>query len=247
MSDPKSAAATALALSPVLRVLDEASRLRLIAAGSPVELVAGEMLFLTGDDGDVAFVVLSGELEIRTLSAMGREVRIGGLGPGALVGEMAVIDGDPRSADVTAQRRTRLWRLPRAAFVAALEANPKTALALLAELSRRLRATNNSLESSRLLDLGARLAGLLAEVQSDTATISMTQTEMARRLGYSREKVNRKLNAWARLGWIKIGPSGVRILDASKISSEAGTVISRSSQAALAQHPPMAKAAPIAP
>lgn len=209
--------AAALADNSLLGRLDENAQRMLTAAGGPVELPPGSSLFRTGDPGDAAFVILEGELEVRRHSADGREVRIVALSAGAVVGEMAVFDGSPRSADVLATRRCRLWRIPRAALLRLLEQSPQAALTLLAELSRRIRQSNSDLEEARLLDLGGRLARLLLNEQSSRGVVALTQTEMARRLGYSREKVNRKLAAWTQAGWIELGRQGVRVLEPQRL------------------------------
>lgn len=218
MSENAPAIAAALAKGSMFGVFGEDACRRLAAAGSPIDLISGAVLFQTGDPGDAAYLILAGELEVRTQSIDGREVRISGLGPGALVGEMAALDGEPRSADVAAARNSRLWRFPRAALIDALEADPKAALALLAELSRRLRGANAALEAGRLLDLGGRLAQLLIAQQSGQGVVSMTQTEMARRLGFSREKVNRKLHQWAEAGWVEMSAAGVRVVNAVSLT-----------------------------
>jgi CRP/FNR family cyclic AMP-dependent transcriptional regulator len=221
MSDVHSMVAAALARGMVLGVLDEPALQRLVGAGSPVELMLGGVLFEAGDIGDAAYVVISGEVELRTQAPDGREVRIASLAAGAVLGEMSVIDGAARSATAVGQRRTRLWRIPTAALVAALEADPRAALALLAELSRRLRAANAALESRRLLSLGGRLAQLLTAEHALHGPITLTQTEIARRLGHSREKVNRKLNQWVRGGWILIDRTGIKVLDLRQLQAQA--------------------------
>jgi CRP-like cAMP-binding protein len=202
----------ALASSPILGLLSAAARERLAGAGEPIALEAGGLLCQEGDPGDAIYVVLEGEIEIRTSTASGREVRFASFGPGAVVGEMAALDGGSRSTDMAAARRSRLWRIPRAPLVEALKAEPGAAVALVAELARRLRAANMALEAARVLDLGGRLAQFLFEAAGIRALVPLTQTEIARRLGVSREKVNRKLNAWARGGWVALGPAGVRVL-----------------------------------
>lgn len=214
---PPQAILAALAQSPVLGVLDDAARGRLAASGASVALAAGALLFQAGDPGDAAFVLLSGELEVKTQGPDGREVRLIALRPGAVVGEMAVIDGAARSADVCATRKSRLWRVPRSALIEALEHDPRAALALMGELSRRLRAANAAFEAQRLFDLGGRLAQLLLAERSGRAPVAMTQTEMARRLGLSREKVNRKLHAWAERGWVELTGSGVRVVEEERL------------------------------
>jgi CRP-like cAMP-binding protein len=216
------AVVSALGASEVLHHLSPRARERLAAAGSPVGLAAGGLLCRAGDPGDAVFVVLEGRIEARMISAGGREMRLVGLGPGQTVGEMAALDGGRRSADVVAATRSRLWRIPRAALLQAIEAEPKVAVALIVELSRRLRAANTSLEAEILLDLGGRLARLLLTEQSGRGLVALTQTEMARRLVASREKVNRKLHEWVRQGWVEIATVGVRLKAPERLSSLAG-------------------------
>jgi len=212
----------ALAASEVLHHLSAAAAERLAAAGSPVSLAAGALLCRAGDPGDAVFVVLEGQVEARMDSATGREMRLVGLGAGQIVGEMAALDGGRRSADIVAATRARLWRIPRAALVAALEAEPKVAVALIVELSHRLRAANAALEAETLLDLGGRLARLLLAEQRGRGLVALTQTEMARRLVVSREKVNRKLHEWVRHGWVEIASVGVRLTDVERLRALTG-------------------------
>jgi CRP-like cAMP-binding protein len=75
-----------------------------------------------------------------------------------VAGEFAALDGGARSADMAATRRSRLWRIPRSALLDTLEAEPRAAVALLVELTGRLRRTNAALEDRATLDLGGRLA-----------------------------------------------------------------------------------------
>jgi CRP-like cAMP-binding protein len=132
---------------------------------------------------------------------------------------MAALDGGARSADMAATRRCRLWRIPRQALIEAFETEPKSAVALVAELSGRLRAANAALEASAVLDLGGRLARLLIQEKGARGLIPLTQTELARRLGASREKVNRKLHAWAGDGWVELTPSGVRLVETDALAA----------------------------
>jgi len=215
---PSAAVLPALARSSVLAPLSEAGRERLAAAGGWLALEPGETLCRAGDPGDAVFVVVEGEIEIRNTTPGGRDIRLVALGAGALVGEMAALDGGSRSADMVATRRSRLWRIPRATLLAALEAEPAAAVALVIELSARLRATDAALEDKAVLDLAGRLARMLLS-EGAGRTVALTQTEIARRLGLSREKVNRKLHAWAGEGWVEITPAGIRILAADHLQA----------------------------
>jgi CRP/FNR family cyclic AMP-dependent transcriptional regulator len=154
-------AGDALEASRILGVLSDVARRRLVAQGSSMSLQAGEFLCRVGDEADAAYVVMSGELEVRTVGLDGQELRFAAFTSGSLVGEMAVLDGGARSADLAAARRTNLWRIPRQALLRTLEEEPTAALAVIAELSQRLRALNETYEQMARLDLGGRLAVLL--------------------------------------------------------------------------------------
>jgi CRP-like cAMP-binding protein len=210
---------TALAKAELLAAISDAARARLAMAGAPVALEPGALLFARGDKGDALYVLLEGEVEVRVSNEAGRDVRIAALKPHALIGEMAVLDGGARSADVAAIRRSRLLRISRDQALAALESEPKALLQLVAEMSRRLRKADAALEDAQLLDLGGRLAQRLLEEAGESAIVTLTQTELARRIGASREKVNRKLHEWVDEGWIATTRSGVRLLKRADLAA----------------------------
>lgn len=202
--------AAQLGRNAVFGTLSDAARRRLTEAGTPVRLVRGERLFAAGDPGDAAYLVLSGELEVGLSRADGGETWLAQHGPGAVIGDMAVLDGGLRSADVGATRTTQLLRLSRGAVLEALATEPLAALKLLAVLVDRLRAANALVEASSALDLGTRLARvLLATGGRETRS----QSELAHVAGGTRESVNRKLSAWRTAGWIASGPRGIEIVD----------------------------------
>jgi CRP-like cAMP-binding protein len=171
MSRAPESTTRALAASPILGLLSASARQRLADAGGPITLEPGALLCQRGDPGDAIFVVIEGEIEIRTGAAGGREVRFASFGSGAVVGEMAALDGGARSTDMAAARRSRLWRIPRGPLIEALAAEPGAAVALVAELARRLRAANTALEAARFLDLGGRLAQFLLEAAPPLARL----------------------------------------------------------------------------
>jgi len=210
---------TSLARSPVLAHFSQGGLERLAASGAWLALQPGEVLFQAGDPGDAVYVVVDGEVEVRNSTPDGRDVRLVALGPGALVGEMAALDGGPRSADVAATRRARLWRIARSAMLAALEAEPKAAVALVIELSARLRVADGAISDKTVLDLAGRLARLLLTEAGASGLVALTQTEIGRRLGFSREKVNRKIHEWVREGWIEVSPAGIRMLDPTRLEA----------------------------
>ncbi len=201
----------ALAKAELFAAISDAGRVRLAKAGTPCTIEPRALLFAQGDKGDALYVLLEGEVEIRVSNEAGRDVRLAALKPFAVIGEMAVLDGGARSADVCAIRRSRFLRITRETALQTLESEPKALLKLIGELSARLRRANAGIEDAQLLDLGGRLAQRLIEEAGDGATITLTQTELARRIGASREKVNRKLHEWEDEGWVSLGRSGIKL------------------------------------
>lgn len=212
----------ALSRNPVFAVLSPERRRRLGASGALVRLAPASPLFMTGDEADAAFVILVGDVEIVCPAEDGRDVWLATLGPGSLVGEMGVLDGGPRSADVRAVSRVELWRIGRAAVIETLREEPSAAMELLALITRRLRTTDLLVQQTALLDLGSRLAGLLLD--KGQGAVALSQGEMARLIGASREGVNRKLAAWRAEGWVDIGSFGVKLLDREALSVSVGRV-----------------------
>lgn len=207
----------ALAKSTLFKGLSPAGRARLAGAGLVLSLDRGGQLCAKGEKGDSLFVVMEGEIEVRATTEGGRDVRIAALGAGSVIGEMAVLDGEPRSADMGAMRRSRLVKIGRDVVIDTLKSEPAVLLDIVIEMSRRLRATDAKLEDEALLDLGGKLARLVLAEGSDRVTL--TQTEIARRIGASREKVNRKLHDWADEGWVQIDRSGLKILKRAELEN----------------------------
>jgi CRP/FNR family cyclic AMP-dependent transcriptional regulator len=209
----------ALAKADLFASISDGGRKRLAKAGTACAVEPGALLFAKGDKGDALYVLLEGEVEIRVSNEAGRDVRLAALKPYSVIGEMAVLDGGARSADVAAIRRSRLLRISRDIALATLESEPKALLQLIGELSTRLRKANTGIEDAHLLDLGGRLAQRLLDEAGEGAAITLTQTELARRIGASREKVNRKLHQWADEGWISMGRAGIKLVDRKELTA----------------------------
>ncbi|MFZ4122681.1 MAG: Crp/Fnr family transcriptional regulator [Caulobacterales bacterium] len=204
--------ADALARTDLLSRLTPESRARLAGRGTELTLAPGAQLCSRGDPGDALYVIMEGEIEVSVTTPAGKQVRLASLGAGEVIGEMAVLDGLGRSADMAALRRTRLVRLGREAVLEALQAEPAALLALVEELAARLRHANTAMEEVSVLDLKGRLARLLLTESGEGAKlVQLTQTEMARRLGASREKVNRRLHTWSAQGYLSLSKTGVRL------------------------------------
>src|SRR5262249_3465769 len=123
----------------------------LLANAKPVKLAADEILFLAGDPGDGCYRLNEGLLKVSIVSPAGAERILAILGPGSLVGDMAMIDGRPRSASVSALRDCKLSFVSRASFEAVAEKNPEIYKHLLSLLAARLRDTEQIVAAGDVL------------------------------------------------------------------------------------------------
>jgi CRP-like cAMP-binding protein len=201
--------------APALEELSQNLRLRHFGPGDTV--------FYEGDPGTSLCVIQSGRIKLSLISATGREVIIDLLGPGDVFGELALLDGEPRSADAVATEGADLLLLQRQDFLQFLEEHPKLSIALLAELSRRLRRDTQLIQDAAFLDVPARLARVilrLAEPQGDAAspnqvraTPRLTQTNLAGLVGTTRETLNKFLGMYQDDGLIRLERGRIFVLD----------------------------------
>ncbi|MBA4181667.1 MAG: Crp/Fnr family transcriptional regulator [Anaerolinea sp.] len=203
---------------PLLARLPEADLQALASSGRVRRFPAGTAIFHEGDPGDSLHVVVEGQVRITVLSGSGSEATVAMVDTGDCFGELALLDGKPRSATATAVTATRTFVVTRNDFVAWLKDRPGAALALLETLSLRLRRTDEALADLTFLDLPHRLAKQLlrlsaVDVKGQRPAIKVTQAELASMLGVSRESVNKQLNAFARGGLVQISRGTVKVKD----------------------------------
>ncbi len=197
---------------PLLARLPEAELRALASKGHVHNYRSGAVIFHEGDPGDALHIVIEGGVRIVVASRKGEEATVALLGPGECVGDLALLDGKPRSASAIASGKTKTLVVRRDDFTRWLAERPKAMFALLETLSLRVRRTDEALADFAFLDLNQRLAKRLLDlaiVQQDGrdlsgAQIRITQAELASMLGVSRESVNKQLNQFARDGWIAL-------------------------------------------
>jgi CRP/FNR family cyclic AMP-dependent transcriptional regulator len=182
-------------------------------------LAAGEVLFRRGEPGATAYVVAQGRVKISGDGRSGRELLLALVEPGALFGELALLDGQPRSATAAALAPTRLLTLHRRDVLALLRAHPDAALGLLGELAARVRRLNDSLEQRGALGLPARLARKLLELGDRAGELS--QQELGDAVGVTRESVNKRLAAFAEAGLLALRRGRVTLLDRDGLAAVA--------------------------
>ncbi|MCW5724393.1 MAG: Crp/Fnr family transcriptional regulator [Maricaulaceae bacterium] len=201
-----------------LAALPVESTAALAARGAVRRLKTGEALFRQGDPGDSLALVENGLLRVAALCAAGREIVLDYVGPGGAVGELAVFDGAPRAADVTAAEPSTVRLIPAAAVRAHLRADGAAALAALGQLAARLRRTNALVEALSGSGLEPRLARTLLR-HADGGALRMTQGDLAAAAGLSRENVNRQLRDWARRGLVETGRGRLRLLQTKALEA----------------------------
>jgi CRP/FNR family transcriptional regulator, cyclic AMP receptor protein len=175
---------------------------------SPVHLDPGQRLFLAGDPGDGCYRVDEGLIKVNVISPSGGERILAILGPGMLVGELAMLDGAARSASASAIRESKLSFVSRATFHAIASARPEIYRYITALLTRRLRDIDDALKATSFLPLKGRAATVLLslsdafgkDVGSGRILIrqKVSQSDLAAMAGISRENFSRILQDWIR-------------------------------------------------
>lgn len=192
----------------LLSGLPEPLAANLFTAATPAKLNADEVLFLAGDAGDGCYRVDDGLLKVTMLSRSGTERILAFLGPGAIVGELSMIDGRPRSASVVAVRAAKLSFLTRAAFEDFATKHSEVYKSLVALIAARLRETDAAVAAGSFLPLRGRVALTLLELAQDfgqdvgsgriVIRQKIGQSDLAAMAGIARENVSRILSDWKR-------------------------------------------------
>lgn len=181
-----------------------------------------EMLFLKGDEADGLYGVLSGAVKISTSSAGGKEMILSVMRPGDAFGEIALLDGQPRTADASGIEPSELFLIRRADFLDLLRSEPALAIHLLELLCERMRRTNEIIEDTAFLDLPARLAKRLLALgraavpgagPEDPLTVHISQANLANIMGTTRESINKHLQVWRQEGSISLKRGQVCVVD----------------------------------
>ena len=179
---------------------------KVTAAGRELAVVRGDVLFSEGDPADGLFLVLDGRLAIIIANQIDRRESVVALMEnGDLFGEMALLDGRPRSAMARALEPSTVLAIPYAPVEAMFREDPQLLWGVTRLLAARLRSMDAALADSVFLDVTGRTAKRLLELSegSDEFTLPVTQEELAGMVGASRERVNKAIASFIRLGWIE--------------------------------------------
>jgi CRP/FNR family cyclic AMP-dependent transcriptional regulator len=186
------------------------------------QLGAGEMLFRKGDSGDALYGIRRGQIRIQTGASDGSRLTLNFLGPGELFGEVAVLDGQSRTADAAAGEASELFVLRREDLLGFLEREPRVAIKLIMLLCRRIRWISERMEESVVQPLPVRLARRLCALASDFGSeLHISQEQLGVFVGAARESVNRQLQHWRKDGILDLQRGRIVLLNMGRLAAVA--------------------------
>ena len=183
-------------------------------------LSVGEILFQKGDPGNALYGVRRGQVRIETGASDGSRLTLNFMGPGDLFGEVAVLDGQSRTADATAGEPTELFVLRREDFLSHLEREPKVAIKIIMLLCQRIRWQSERMEESMLEALAVRLARRLCALAADYGSeVHISQEQLGIFVGAARESVNRQLQVWRKDGILDLQRGRILLQNLNKLTT----------------------------
>jgi len=185
-------------------------------------------VFHEGDPGDACYIVSQGSCRVTRQHSDGRVITLATLGPGAIFGELAMLDGERRSASVEAAESTELLALPASDMRNLIRSHPGMAEKLVVALTRRLREANERIARQSFQTVPSRVAGVLNQLLADEAvtplvkdgvTIRLRQSDLAQMAGTSRESVSRFLATLERAGVVQVGRGRVTVIEPERLDA----------------------------
>jgi len=209
MSDQLTAKRAILAAHPLFAGLDPAVVQRLAMVAVTQRIKAGVTLFRKGDPGSSLYVVCSGTVRITVPSEQGKDAELNAIGSGEIFGEIALLDGGPRTADAIVTEDAEVMIIERRNFTGLMRDQPDLALRIIEVLCTRLRRTSEQVEDAHFLGMPSRLAKTLLRLAERSAaagpaTVRSTQRDLSQMIGTSRESTNKQLREWEQRKWLKL-------------------------------------------
>jgi CRP-like cAMP-binding protein len=208
--------------APWLEALAGADAADFRALGRERRYDRGVVLFHHGDEPGAVAAILAGRVKLVVPGPQGKDVMLGLAGPGDVLGDVAALDGRPRSATAQAMDAVRATLVTRAAFVQFVAERPTVALAVMQSLARRLRSADGQLMEFAAYDVIGRVARRLVDLceqhgeaheRGVLTGVALSQDELAAWTASSREAVAKALQILRRLGWIETHRRHIVVLD----------------------------------
>jgi CRP/FNR family cyclic AMP-dependent transcriptional regulator len=181
----------------------------------------GNFIFFQADQADAVYMVWRGVIAIRLENPEGRELVINEMSVGDCFGELAILTGEPRSASAEAIVDSELLLMPSSAFKAALDKEPLLASRLLEITARRLQNSSKREEALAFYDAQQRLAQQLLnldQIAQEVGYLTLSQDELAARVGLTRQTVAAILGRWRRSGWLLTGRGHIVLLNRHELN-----------------------------
>jgi CRP/FNR family transcriptional regulator, cyclic AMP receptor protein len=185
-------------------------------------------VFHEGDPGDACYIVSRGSCRVTRQHSDGRTITLATLGPGTIFGELAMFDGERRSASVEAAENTELLALPATDMKRLIREHPEIAEKLIVALTRRIREANERISRQSFQTVPSRVAGVLNQLLAEDAvtplvrdgvTIRLRQADLAQMAGTSRESVSRFLATLERAGVVQVGRGRVTVIEPERLDA----------------------------
>src|SRR5947207_13770754 len=214
-----------LARVPLFSELSREELQRISQVAVPASSPRGVRVSHEADHSDACYLVRSGDLRVTREHPDGRAIALATLGPGDIFGELAMFDGEARSASVETLSDSELLALPAADFRRLLADHPEIAVKLIGALTRRLRETNERVSRQSFQTVPSRVAGVLTQLIAEEAaaearqsvTVRMTQADLAQLAGTSRDSVSRFLATLERARVVRVGRGRVTVLEPRRL------------------------------
>jgi CRP/FNR family transcriptional regulator len=210
---------------PLFAELSAGELERIAVVAVPRSYPRGVRVFHEGDNSNACYIVRSGDLRVTREHSDGRAIALATLASGDIFGELAMLDGEARSASVETLSDSELLALPAADMRRLLADHPEISVKLIIALTRRLRETNERVARQSFQTVPSRVAGVLAQLIAEEAlpegregvTVRMTQADLAQLAGTSRESVSRFLATLERAGVVEVGRGRVTVVQPRRL------------------------------
>jgi CRP/FNR family transcriptional regulator, cyclic AMP receptor protein len=210
---------------PIFSELSDATIEQISKIGVRKPFKKDSVVLFEHETGSALFVIVEGKVKISRVSDDGREVILTILNDSDFFGEMAILDGLSRSANVTAIEDSEIYIIQRNDFLKLIQDYPEISIALMKELTQRLRAADLKIKSLSLKDAEGKVASVILQLADDVGKIKSgtveieklpLQNDLANMAGTSRETISRTLHSLGKKGLIELKGSRLRIIDYEK-------------------------------